>query len=127
MNLAIDCNRYIDFCRGEAAVAETLARADGIFVPVTVLAELRTGFLAGTHAKPNEEVLERFLRKPGVQVLNPDEQTTHYYAALYRQLRRQATPIPSNDLWIAALVAQHHLTLYARDPHFDYLPQIARV
>jgi tRNA(fMet)-specific endonuclease VapC len=127
VNLAIDCNRYVDFCRGDEAVVDILQRATAIFVPVIVLAELRTGFLAGTHAKPNEEVLERFLRKDGVQVLNPDEQTTHYYAALYRQLRRQSTPIPSNDLWIAALVAQHHLTLYARDPHFDHLPQIPKV
>jgi tRNA(fMet)-specific endonuclease VapC len=47
--------------------------------------------------------------------------------AAYRQLRRQGTPIPSNDLWIAALVLQHDLALCARDRHFDHLPQIVQV
>lgn len=42
-------------------------------------------------------------------------------------LRRQGTPIPINDVWVAALVLQHGLTLYARDRHFDHLPQIPRV
>lgn len=49
------------------------------------------------------------------------------YAAVYRQLRRQGTPIPTNDLWIAALVLQHNLVLFARDRHFDSVAQIARV
>jgi len=52
---------------------------------------------------------------------------TNRYASLYRQLRRQGTPIPTNDLWIAALVVQHGLALYARDRHFDELPQLDRV
>jgi predicted nucleic acid-binding protein len=42
------------------------------------------------------------------------------------QLRRQGTPIPTNDLWIASLVLQHDLVLCARDRHFDHLPQITR-
>lgn len=62
-----------------------------------------------------------------VDVIYPDEQTTHHYATLYRQLRTQGTPIPINDLWIAALVAQHDLILYTLDAHFDHLPQLPRV
>ena len=46
---------------------------------------------------------------------------------LYRQLRAAGTPIPTNDIWIAALVVQHDLTLFSRDAHFDALPQIPRV
>jgi predicted nucleic acid-binding protein len=46
---------------------------------------------------------------------------------VYRQLRKQGTPIPANDLWIAALVLQHSLMLYDRDAHFDALPQLTRV
>jgi len=60
-------------------------------------------------------------------VLYADEQTTHHYAALYRQLRKQGTPIPTNDMWIAALVLQHSLVLFARERHFDVLPQLARM
>jgi tRNA(fMet)-specific endonuclease VapC len=60
-------------------------------------------------------------------VVFADEQTTHHYATLYRQLRRQGTPMPTNDLWIAAPALQHDLVLYARDEHFDHLPQLLRV
>ncbi|MBV8531935.1 MAG: PIN domain-containing protein [Candidatus Eremiobacteraeota bacterium] len=56
-----------------------------------------------------------------------DDQTTHHYAAIFRQLRKQGTPIPENDMWIAALVLQHNLILHTRDRHFDHLPQLARV
>ena len=54
----------------------------------------------------------------------PDEQTTFHYGRLYAQLRTQGTPIHTNDLWIAALVVQHRLTLYTRHTHFKHIPQI---
>ena len=68
-----------------------------------------------------------FLMKPGVGILYADEQTTQAYANVYRQLQKQGTPIPTNDMWIAALVLQHSLVLCARDVHFDALAQIVRV
>ena len=49
------------------------------------------------------------------------------YASAYRRLRLQGTPIPMNDVWIAALVLQHNLRLHDRDRHFNHLPQIVRV
>jgi len=62
-----------------------------------------------------------------VEVALGYEQTTHHYASVYRQLRQQGTPIPTNDMWIAALALQHGLVVCARDRHFDQLPQLARV
>jgi predicted nucleic acid-binding protein len=126
MKLALDTNRYTDFCRDVEGVRLTLERALQIYVPVVVLAELRAGFAVGKRGAENERTLRRFLMKDGVELLFADEQTTHHYASVYRQLRAQGTPIPTNDMWIAALVLQHNLTLYARDDHFDRLPQIAR-
>ena len=92
-----------------------------------MLGELRAGFAVGTQGPRNEAVLRRLLLKPGVDVVYADEQTTHHYASVYRQLRSQGTPIPTNDMWIAALALQHSLTLCDRDAHFDVLPQLARV
>jgi predicted nucleic acid-binding protein len=57
-----------------------------------------------------------------VRVIFADDQTTHHYASVFRQLRKQATPIPTNDMWLAALVLQDNLALHARDKHFDHLP-----
>jgi len=79
------------------------------------------------HPAPGEAALGRFLLKPGVAILYADDQTTQHCANLHRQLRRQGTPIPTNHMWIAALVLQHSLVLLARDANFDVLPQIIRV
>ena len=127
MRLALDTHRYADLCRGDASVVETVEVAEEVWLPFIVLGELRAGFGVGSQGPRNEAILRRFLLKSGVGVLYPDEQTTHHYAALYRQLRKQGTPIPTNDMWIAALVLQHSLVLFARDAHFDALPQLTRL
>ena len=127
MRLALDTNRYTDLCRGDVSVVETIELADEVWLPFIVLGELRAGFAVGNQGPRNEAVLRRFLLGSGVGVLYADEQTTHHYAAVYRQLRLQGTPIPTNDMWIAALVLQHSLTLYDRDAHFDNLAQLTRV
>lgn len=61
----------------------------------------------------------------GTWVLYPDDGTSHHYANLHKQPRTQATPIPTNDIWIAALAIQHLLLLYTRGSHFEKLPQLA--
>lgn len=127
MRLALDTNRYTDLCRGEDFVVETIEHADEVWLPFIVLGELRAGFAVGARGPHNEAMLRRFLLKPGVRIVYADDQTTHHYANLYRQLRKQGTPIPTNDMWIAALVLQHSLVLFARDAHFDALPQLPRV
>src|SRR5437016_4302935 len=101
--------------------------ASAVFLPFIVIGELRAGFLRGSRARENDRALIRFLSSPRVQPLFADEQTTRHYAAVHLQLKRQGTPIPTNDMWIAALVLQHALPLFARDRHFDHLPQIARI
>ncbi len=127
MRLALDTNRFIGMMRGEPSVLQTVSLADEVWLPFIVIGELRAGFAAGTREVSNEAALRRFLLKPGVAILYADDQTTHHYASIYRQLRKQGTPIPTNDMWIAALVLQHSLVLFARDAHFDALPQLARV
>jgi tRNA(fMet)-specific endonuclease VapC len=126
VRICLDTNRYVDLCKGVEATVRLLSVADAVLLPFVVLAELRAGFALGKRASENERVLRRFLLKPGVSVLYADDQTTHHYAAAFRQLRIQGTPIPTNDLWVAALVLQHNLTLHARDRHFDHLPQLVR-
>lgn len=127
MRLVLDTNRYVDFCRDVDGVAERLETAEAIYLPFPVLAELRAGFAVGSHGPENERTLRRFLMQTGVSVLFADEQTAHQYASVFRQLRSQGTPIPTNDIWIAALVLQYDLALYARDRHFDHLPQLVMV
>ncbi len=127
MRVALDTNRYSDLARGAQEVRDFLERADAVFLPFVVLAELRCGFLGGNRPRQNEEALRQFLEQPNVEVLYPDDETTVHYAKIYDQLRRQASPIPTNDMWIAAICLRHGLTLYHRDAHFDRLPQLPSV
>jgi predicted nucleic acid-binding protein len=127
MKLLLDTNRYTDFVRGEPSVVQAIQAATKIFIPFITLAELRAGFVCGTRARENEATLIRVLQRDTVSVLYPDGDTTHHYAAVYLQLRRQGTPVPTNDLWIAALAIQHELVLFSRDSHFQHVPQLARI
>jgi tRNA(fMet)-specific endonuclease VapC len=127
VRIAIDTNRYVDLCKGNQETITLLEEAEAIAIPFVVLGELRAGFAHGKRQAENEQVLRRFLLKDGVRALYADDQTTHHYASVFRQLRKQGTPIPTNDMWLAALVLQHNLALHARDKHFDHLPQLVRV
>jgi tRNA(fMet)-specific endonuclease VapC len=127
VRILIDTNRYTDFARGDAEAVDCMQRATRVFLPFVVVAELRAGFLSGSRSERNEANLTRFLAAPRIDVLYADDETTHHYARLFRQLRMQGTPVPTNDLWTAALAVQHGLHLFARDRHFDHLPQIPRL
>ncbi len=127
MKLALDTNRYIDLVASIEPTVDLVRRADAIFLPFIVLGELRGGLLCGDRIKKNEAALVHFLSSLRVFVLYANEETTHYYGRFYAQLKKQATPVPTNDLWIAALVSQHNLLLHSRDSHFDHLPQLPRV
>lgn len=126
MRVALDTNVYVALCRNEPEIVDRLEDAQMVYLPFFVIAELRAGFLKGNRSEQNERSLVRFLNKPEVHSLYPDEQTTHHYTRLYLQLCRQGTPVPVNDIWIAALVVQHDLILCSRDQHFDHLPQLLR-
>ena len=118
MNVLLDTNFYTAFCKGDEQAVRVIQQARRIFLPFAVLAELRAGFLCGTKARKNERTLTLFLNSVRVEVLYPDENTTHQFAAVFAQLRLQGKPIPTNDIWIAAIARQHGLILITRDAHF---------
>ena len=98
MRLLLDTNRYRDFCSGEETIIQALRQADEIFMPFVTLAELRAGFACGTKAAANVGVLTRFLNRPRVRALYADEETTHHYANLFRQLRQDRSLNPPRRL-----------------------------
>jgi predicted nucleic acid-binding protein len=122
--VALDTNRLTDFFRGDEELAAMLAQADEVLVPLIVLGELRGGFAAGDRPSKNEAGLQKFMEQRQVRILAPDETTASYYGNIFAQLKRLGRPIPQNDMWIAALVEQHKVTLITRDQHFGNLPQL---
>ncbi|MFT3835571.1 MAG: type II toxin-antitoxin system VapC family toxin [Myxococcaceae bacterium] len=127
MRVALDTNRYTDFCRGDERAVEVISTAEQLWMPLIVLAELRAGYAHGSRREANERTLTRFLNSERVRVVAPDEQTTFIYADLYSGLRKRGRPVPTNDLWIAALVTQHDLVLFDRDSDFDAFARLARI
>lgn len=127
MNILVDTNRYTDFAKGDQDTVRGFTEADHIYLPFVALAELRAGFACGKIARQNEATLVKFLNNKRVSVLYADARTTQVYAEIFAQLREQGTPIPTNDIWIAALAIQYALPLCSRDQHFEHLSQLARV
>ncbi len=125
--VALDTNCYVEQCRGEKTATEVLATARRIVMPFIVLGELRGGFQQGTLARQNERYLARFIQSHRVEIVYADDATTHHYAGLYAELRRNGTLIPTHDIWIAALTIQHDLVLFTRDKNFDNVPRLARI
>ncbi len=124
VRVALDTNRLTDLFQGDAELADRLGECDEVWLPLMVLAEIKAGFLGGSQQHRNEVLLQSFLARPTVRILLPARETAEHYARLFVQLKRAGTPVPDNDLWIAALALQHDLTLITRDRHFMCIPQL---
>jgi len=127
MRILIDSNRFIDFCAGVEEVVTTFEQAAVLVIPFIVLAEIRVGAQLAKRGENQVRALGELLNQPGVRTVHSTDGTAHHYASIFAQLRRKGTPIPTNDIWIAALALEHNLILYTRDAHFDKIPSVPRV
>ena len=122
--ICLDTSAYSHFKRGDFSAVDLVSHAREMGIPAVMLGELRTGFLLGARADENEKELQQFLLNPAVQILQVDEETASIYAQIMVDLRRSGTPLPTNDIWIAALAAQRGLTVVSYDSHFLQIPRV---
>ena len=120
----MDTSAYAAFLRGSPGVKEAVQQADEIVFNPVVLGELKAGFLMGRNEKRNRAILKDFLGSPRVIIAEIDEETSERYAVIVQSLRMKGTPIPTNDLWIAASAMQHGLRVLTTDKHYLEVPQI---
>lgn len=123
--MILDTNGLSAAAEGDAALEPILRNATQIAIPVVVLGEYRYGISHSRHRLYYEQWMAEYL--PTFRVLDIDEQTTIFYSAVRTELKKAGTPIPSNDVWIAALCRQHSQPLISRDRHFDAVPGITRL
>jgi len=121
----LDTNGLSAVADGDAALGPILRKAAEIAVPVIVLGEYRYGIQQSRHRQRYERWLTESIRN--YRVLDVDEETALSYATLRSELKRTGTPIPANDVWIAALCRQHSFPLLSRDRHFDLVRGIERI
>lgn len=117
--ILIDTNIYSGALRGDQDIVGVLRQAEHIGLSVISMGELFSGFKGGTREEENKRQLGIFLDSPRVTLYPVDEYTSQHYCAVLDQLRRSGTPIPTNDVWIAAVAFQHGLALFTRDSHFS--------
>jgi tRNA(fMet)-specific endonuclease VapC len=99
-----------------------LEQAGEILIPVTVLGELHAGFQLGARAKEGLGELNKFLAQPGVRVLDVTDAVAERYGVIIKLLKKQGTPIPTNDVWIAATIMETGARLAAYDARFSLIP-----
>lgn len=121
MKLCLDTNAYSRFMAGNAALHQLLESADSIYIPVTVLGELYAGFEIGSRRAENRKALDAFLSKDGIELIAADKETADRYALLVKELRLKGKPIPTNDLWIAAIALKLGTRLISYDSHFSVI------
>lgn len=122
--LCVDTSAYSQFKRGHEAVTALIDAAEWLGLPAIVLGELRTGFALGRRAQANERELATFLRNPIVHVLDVDESASRFYAEIVVALRSAGTPLPTNDIWIAAVAAREGATVLTYDAHFRSIGRV---
>ncbi|MCD6137270.1 MAG: type II toxin-antitoxin system VapC family toxin [Deltaproteobacteria bacterium] len=125
--ILIDTNIYSYALKGDEEVVELLSKVDEIGFSVVSIGELLAGFKGGTKERKNREELEEFLDSPRVTVYPVDEETAEFYSDIFARLKRSGTPIPTNDMWIAAIAFQNGLKLYTKDMHFQSIQGLSLV
>ena len=118
----LDTNAYVRFMAGDDRVLGCLAQAGRVYMSVFVLGELLAGFRAGSKEKQNRQILDRFLAKPSVVVLDATRETAEYFGLIKAALRKSGQPLPLNDVWIAAHALENGAVLVTYDSHFHAVP-----
>lgn len=123
--MILDTNALSAWWDGDIDVLDVLRKLPGLYVPVPALAEFRFGVLQSTKREAMELWIDNALKS--TKILTIDDGTTRHYATLRLDLKKSGTPIPMNDLWIAAIARQHALPILSRDAHFDTVDGIERI
>jgi tRNA(fMet)-specific endonuclease VapC len=125
VGLILDTNAVSAIAGSERNALKQFYRAAQVAIPVIVLGEYRFGIAHSRHKVEYERWLKELVSISSVLVVN--EESAIVYAALRSELKGAGTPIPSNDVWIAALCRQHGLPLLSRARHFDLVKGLQRV
>jgi len=116
--IILDTNAYTQLLAGSETVLDTIAAADLLYMSIFVLGELYAGFAGGSKQRQNRETLHRFLLKPTVKILNATLETSEVFGMLKNQLKAAGTPLPINDVWIAAHAVETGSIIVTFDEHF---------
>lgn len=116
--IILDTNAYTRLLSGDKDVLDVTGTAETVYMSIFVLGELYAGFSGGTREQENKETLQRFLLKPTVKILNASSETAEVFGFVKSNLKKTGTPLPINDVWIAAHAIETGSTVITYDTHF---------
>jgi predicted nucleic acid-binding protein len=122
--ILLDTSAYSAFMRGNQSILNAIRTSDEIVLNPVVLGELRSGFMRGKQNTKNQRELLSFLDSPKVCTVPIDDEAADRYAIILAALRDAGTPVPTNDIWIAATAMQHGLRVLTTDEHYLNIKQI---
>ena len=122
MRRLLDTNAYVALKRDQPETKELVRDCERLYISIVVLGELYFGFHDGTRLRQNLAQLEEFLEHPLVEVAPLTVTTADRFGRIATQLKRCGTPIPTNDIWIAAQAMELGVELISFDQHFEHVP-----
>lgn len=123
--MILDTNALSAMAEGVSELEPVLRQTTLVAIPVIVLGEYRYGIAQSRERMRYEQWISEYL--PNFRILSIEEETTRHYAKLRLELKKIGNPVPSNDLWIAALCRQHSLPILTQDHHFDAIVGLTRL
>ena len=123
--MILDTNAVSALATEDTAIVQLLTTSERHHLPVIVIGEYRFGLEGSRHGNELRNWLEVLVSES--IVLPVELETATHYALLRRELKEAGTPIPSNDIWIAALALQYDEPIVSRDTHFDQISSIRRI
>ena len=117
--LVLDTNVLIRFLERGGEYAETFSKFDRLLIPAAVDGEYRAGIDVATIAGlRRQKAFDALLGSSAVEYVPVGREVSAEYAQVFRQLQEHGTPIPQNDIWIAATARVRHAPLCTFDDHF---------
>ncbi len=121
MKILLDTSAYVGFKRGVEKIVEVIVNSESILISPIILGELMFGFRNGLKYSRNISELNEFLKHEAVTVKPIGAITSDRYSRISLQLKKQGTPIPTNDIWLAAQTMEHGAELITTDHHFEHI------
>ena len=127
MKRLLDTNAYVALKRNHADVVDLVRDSTEIVFSIVMIGELLFGFRNGSRYEHNVKELDVFLSQSRVSLAVVTRDTAERFGRIATALRKARTPIPSNDIWIAAHAFETNAELVTLDAHFDAVPGLAVV
>ena len=117
--IVLDTNAYVALLKGDEKILQVLATTKIIHLPVIVIGELHAGFNGGNQKQRNSELLDKFINKKTVSISEITQETAEIFGFLKNNLKTAGTPLPINDIWIAAQTIELGAVIVTYDAHFN--------